>query len=250
MEINQLQMKKPRILCLHGYGDSGKILEKTLGKWPEFVLEKMDLVYIDAPFAADPSSFIERFDSPHYMWFQAFHHDHDQFNKSFDEAISYIEEQMIKLGPFDGVLGVSQGGSVTSTLPGMQKQGVALTKVPKIKFVIIISGAKLGGLLFPSSPQLAKNAFSTPIDIPSLHIVGEKDELVLPQYQFELMESFVRPTLLYHHGGHGVPDPLDDNGVKTEGGDQSQESSSSEFELTTLPQFLRFKVRIPSRGRI
>ncbi|CAI9109040.1 OLC1v1008777C1 [Oldenlandia corymbosa var. corymbosa] len=144
--------KKPRILCLHGYGGSGQILEKMLKKWPEFVLTKMDLVYIDAPIVADKSSLIGRFDPPYFEWYKAFDHDLDQVNKSFDEAISDIEEQMIKLGPFDGVLGVSQGGGITGTLPGMQKQGVALTKVPKIKCVIIISGAKLGGLLFPSSP--------------------------------------------------------------------------------------------------
>ncbi|CAI9111113.1 OLC1v1011252C1 [Oldenlandia corymbosa var. corymbosa] len=201
---SQFSQKKPRILCLHGHGASAKFLENLeMKRWPEFVLEEMDLVYIDAPFVIDPSRHIE-YDPPYYTWYKI------EDDQSFEKAVAYIEEQMIKLGPFDGVLGVSQGGGVTATLPGMQRQGVALTKVPRIKFVIIISGPKLGATTLPC-PELAKNAFSSPLDIPSLHIIGERDKL--KEDQFKLLESFVNPTLLYHHEGHGVPH-LDDNGVK------------------------------------
>lgn len=56
-------------------------------------------------------------------------------------------------------------------MPGMQLDGVALTKVPKIKCVIIMSGAKFGGSNF-GSPKLAANAFSSPLKCPSLHIIG------------------------------------------------------------------------------
>ena len=50
-------------------------------------------------------------------------------------------------------------------------QGVSLTKVPKIKFLIIISGDKFGGAKF-GMPKLATNAFSSPIECPSLHLIG------------------------------------------------------------------------------
>lgn len=46
-------------------------------------------------------------------------------------------------------------------------QGLALTKVPKIKFLIIISGAKL------KNEALAEKAFSSAISIPSLHFLGK-----------------------------------------------------------------------------
>lgn len=45
-------------------------------------------------------------------------------------------------------------------------QGMALTKVPKIKFLIIIGGAKL------KNPLLAEKAFDSPIQCPSLHFLG------------------------------------------------------------------------------
>lgn len=53
----------------------------------------------------------------------------------------------------------------------MQVHGVGLTKVPKIKFLMIISGAKFGGSKF-GMPKLAANAFSASIDCPSLHFIG------------------------------------------------------------------------------
>ncbi|KAG5529501.1 hypothetical protein RHGRI_030032 [Rhododendron griersonianum] len=92
---------------------------------------------------------------------------------NFEECLHYIEDFMIKHGPFDGLMGFSQGGILSAALPGMQSDGVALTKVPKIKYLIIMSGGKLGGTGSKfSTPKLAANAFSTPVQCPSLHIIG------------------------------------------------------------------------------
>lgn len=45
-------------------------------------------------------------------------------------------------------------------------QGIALKKVPKLKFIIIIGGAKFRG------PSVAENAYSSPVSCPSLHFLG------------------------------------------------------------------------------
>lgn len=45
-------------------------------------------------------------------------------------------------------------------------QGMALTKVPEIKFLVIIGGAKF------KTTYVAENAYSTPISCPSLHFLG------------------------------------------------------------------------------
>ncbi|XP_076920855.1 uncharacterized protein LOC143582102 [Bidens hawaiensis] len=92
----------------------------------------------------------------------------------------------------------------------MQEHGACLTKVEKIEHVIIISGAKLGGIAF-SAPKLAETAFSSPINIPSLHIFGETD-IARPNAP-ELVEAYVDPLVIYHHGGHEVP-KLDEDGLK------------------------------------
>ncbi|XP_076920856.1 uncharacterized protein LOC143582107 [Bidens hawaiensis] len=128
----------------------------------------------------------------------------------FDKSIAYIEDHMIELGPFDGVFGVSQGAIIGGALPGMQEHGACFTKVEKIKHVILISGGKLGSMSFPA-PKITETAFSSPINIPSLHIFGEND--FAKQTAVELMEAYVDPLVFYHHGGHGVQ-KLDEEGLK------------------------------------
>ncbi|XP_057491896.1 uncharacterized protein LOC130777506 [Actinidia eriantha] len=208
MEI-QIQ-RKPRFLCLHGFRTSADILEKQLRRWPEVVLGRLDLVFLDAPYPARGKSDVEGFyDPPYYEWFQ-FSQDYAEFY-NFEECLAFIEDYMVKHGPFDGLLGFSQGAILSAALPGMQKHGVALTKVPKIKFVIILAGGKFGGCLF-GMPKLASNAFSSPVKSPSLHIIGEADFLKEPGT--ELLEAFEEPFVIYHPKGHTIA-RLDEKGLKT-----------------------------------
>ncbi|MED6141012.1 hypothetical protein PIB30_099138 [Stylosanthes scabra] len=125
-------IKKPRFLCLHGFRTSAEILKKQVHKWPQSVIKKLDLVFLDAPFPCQGKSDVEGiFDPPYYEWFQ--------FNK---------------------------GAILSAALPNLQEKGVALTKVPKVKFLIIIGGAKF------RSPWVAEKAYSSPIRSPSLHFLG------------------------------------------------------------------------------
>ncbi|KAG8373418.1 hypothetical protein BUALT_Bualt11G0022200 [Buddleja alternifolia] len=82
-EENEIR-RKPRILCLHGFRTSGKILEKLIFRWPENVAGELDLVFPDAPFAAQGKSDVEGiFDPPYFEWFQS------------DQAA--IEDQTVKM---------------------------------------------------------------------------------------------------------------------------------------------------------
>lgn len=187
---------KPRFLCLHGFRTSGEILKKQVEKWPQSVLEMMDLVFVDAPFPSLGKSDVQGiFDPPYYEWFQ-FNKEFTEY-KNFDECLAYIEECMIKYGPIDGLLGFSQGAILSAALPGLQSKGVALTKVPKIKFLIIVGGAKF------REPSVAEKAYSSPIQCPSLHFLGETD--FLKQYGIELLDSFVDPLVINHPKGHTIP---------------------------------------------
>ena len=70
--MNRQIVRKPRFLCLHGFRDRGKILQTELRRWPESVLEKMDLVFVNAPFPAEGKcSLAEKYDPPYYEWFQS-----------------------------------------------------------------------------------------------------------------------------------------------------------------------------------
>lgn len=64
-------LRKPRVLCLHGFRTSGEILKKQVEKWPESVLNNLELVFPDGPFPAQGKSDVEGvFDPPYYEWFQ------------------------------------------------------------------------------------------------------------------------------------------------------------------------------------
>ncbi|EPS65400.1 hypothetical protein M569_09376, partial [Genlisea aurea] len=189
--------KKLKLLCLHGFRTSALIMKTQITtKWPESILQKLDLVYADGPFPARGKSDVEGiFDPPYYEWFQ--------FNKEFSEyqnmdaCLEYIEEFMIKNGPFDGLLGFSQGAILSAALPGLQSRGLALTKVGKIKVVVIIGGAKF------RDPSLSQPAYSSPIHCPSVHFLGDQD--FLKEYGIELVGSYVNPLIIKHPKGHTIP---------------------------------------------
>lgn len=196
-------LKKPRFLCLHGFRTSAEIMKKQMGKWPELVLDKLDLVYLDAPFPAEGKSDVEGiFEPPYYEWFQ-FNKEFTEYT-NFDECLRYIEDFMIKHGPFDGLLGFSQGAILSAGLPGLQAEGLALKKVPKIKFLLIIGGAKF------KSPSVAEKAYASPIECPSLHFLGETD--FLKPYGIELIACCSDPVTVHHPKGHTVP-RLDDKSL-------------------------------------
>ncbi|XVF15269.1 hypothetical protein REPUB_Repub09cG0136500 [Reevesia pubescens] len=193
--------RKPRILCLHGFRTSAEILKKVVLQWPATVLEKLDLVFLDGPYPAQGKSGAEGiFYPPYYEWFQT-NEDFSEFT-NFEECLAYIEDYMTKNGPFDGFLGFSQGAVLSAALPGMQRDGVALTKVPKIKFMIIISAGGFEGAKF-GNRKLTETAFSSPLACPSLHFIGETD-FMKPE-SIVLLEYFVDPTVINHPEGHTVP---------------------------------------------
>lgn len=188
--------RKPRFLCLHGFRTSGQILKKQVDKWPESVRQKLDLVFVDAPIPSQGKSDVEGiFDPPYYEWFQ-FNQEFTTYT-NFDECLEYIEECMIKHGPIDGLLGFSQGAILSAALPGLQTQGIALTKVPKVKFLIIIGGAKL------KAESWAGKAYASPIECPSVHFLG-KDDFLKPHGE-DLLKSVVEPFVIHHPKGHTVP---------------------------------------------
>lgn len=198
-------VRKPRVLCLHGFRTSGEILKKQIGKWPQQVLDNLDLVFPNGAHPAQGKSDVEGiFDPPYYEWFQ-FNKEFTEYT-NFDKCLAYIEDYMIKHGPFDGLLGFSQGAILSAGLAGMQAKGVALTKVPKIKFLIIVGGAMF------RAPSVAENAYSSPIRCPSLHFLGETD--FLKPYGLELLEKCVDPFVIHHPKGHTIP-RLDEKGLKT-----------------------------------
>eukprot|EP01018_Ginkgo_biloba_P024507 Gb_17551 [translate_table: standard] len=202
---NAMRMKL-RVLCLHGSRTSGLILKKQLSKWDKSVLDRLDMVFVDGPIPTKEKSLVEGFyEPPYYKWFE---YDEETMTKYryLDEAIVFVEECLLKHGPFHGILGFSQGAILGAGLVGFQQKGLALTNVPRIQFLISISGGRF------KEPNLKEAAFSRVIDCPSIHILGAKDPY--RDLGEQMLESFKDSIAIWHSKGHIVP-KLDKEGIKT-----------------------------------
>ncbi|MQM11565.1 hypothetical protein Taro_044472 [Colocasia esculenta] len=84
-------------------------------------------------------------------------------------------------------------------------QGKILQQHPPMKLFVSISGSKL------RDPNICDVAYREPIQVSSVHLIGEKDWLKQPGE--ELAAAFDNPLVLRHPKGHTVP-RLDETAVK------------------------------------
>ncbi|KAH0362597.1 hypothetical protein KCU65_g7908, partial [Aureobasidium melanogenum] len=149
-----------------------------------------------------------------------------------DVSLSSIVETIYTQGPFDGIIGFSQGAALAAmvasllehgrkdafdkaeALGGMPYPAAFITGAgivqPPLKFVIAMSGfAGVGVPLY--------QAFYHPqIMTPTLHVLGENDDFIKPAMSQKLVNCFVDPRVLHHAGGHVVPQADHLEGVKIE----------------------------------
>ncbi|KAL8763351.1 MAG: hypothetical protein Q9184_000822 [Pyrenodesmia sp. 2 TL-2023] len=118
------------------------------------------------------------------------------------QACDYVEQQVEQHvdGPFDGVLGFSEGASVAASL---MLRRAAQSKVPMFKFAIFCCAVMTfrfdgkGAILADERPER--------INVPTLHIVGARDPAHLSSMT---LYHLCDPQLaaLYDHGkGHTIP---------------------------------------------
>ncbi|XP_007904384.2 esterase OVCA2 isoform X1 [Callorhinchus milii] len=115
--------------------------------------------------------------------------------KGLDESLETVSKAMVELGPFDGVIGFSQGAALVSMICTLKQKGD-----PRFyfDFAILIAG-------FKSRSKLHADFYKEPISLPSLHVFGDTDRVIAGEMSQELSTLFVDPVILTHPGGHFVP---------------------------------------------
>lgn len=227
-----------RSRSLTGFTQSGekfhaktRALEKALIK----TFPGTELVYTTAPieltqqdlpdgkeFAADTSDP----SSKNWAWWQARQPHSAPFHEyvGLDRGLEHIASILEKDGPFDGVVGFSQGAAaaaMTASLlePGRQEAfahaeknagGMAFPSAfarlshPPLRFMVSYSGF---ASTFPGYAAFYKPLIATP----SLHFLGTLDTVLEESWARALLHSCehrsARPdeTLVVHPGGHSVP---------------------------------------------
>lgn len=150
---------KQKVLCLHGWRTNGEILSMQMAALQANTT--MDCVYIDAPFPGrgDPDKGIALFypDRPYYEWFyRAKKSDANESSTSnlkasdiyenLEESIKFLKNHIESNGPYDGILGFSQGASMVTRLVRIQEDTMkseldsSVSLKHLFKFVILIGG--------------------------------------------------------------------------------------------------------------
>ena len=197
-------MKRLRILCLHGYHGTGAVLRRQMAPWVEQLSSLAEFVYVDAPSLA----------AGDFGWWHAVDSEQDDARedpgvegahrhyKGWARTRAAIVRAFAEQGPFDGVLGFSQGAALAGLLVGLRAPDAHPTadRPLRFDFAIVVSG------FAGSDRELARlydrrDAYA----LPSLHVVGRSDGIVSPFDSRALAGRFAAPVIVEHGGGHVVP---------------------------------------------
>lgn len=120
---------KFKVLCLHGYRQNADSFKSKLGSFRKFVNKYAEFTFITAPHQAPPLNETEDEDTSQKSWW--FNKDDGTFkgtNESgpaigFEESLKLVEKIWEEKGPFQGLLGFSQGACFVGLLCGLRLKG-------------------------------------------------------------------------------------------------------------------------------
>lgn len=201
--------RKPRILCLHGKFQSGYIFSNKIAGARRKIEREYELHFLDGPILLETNSDKEDdgYDNdtavvpderlaPRSWWLRSEDGKHTLVREAFD----YIM-QRTEIDQYDALIGFSQGGTLATAL--------ALSGLfPNLR-AVCTAGAPYITEAFEVASELC-NSNSAPtltngLDIPKLHLAGERDDLVAVASTRELCQRGGNGTLILHDQGHLFP---------------------------------------------
>ncbi|KAF2192577.1 dihydrofolate reductase [Zopfia rhizophila CBS 207.26] len=241
--------KHLKILMLHGFTQSGPLfhaktraLEKNLQKaFPagislHYPTAPIRLEPADVPFAVNLSTNAEaknggsaekEEETDAWAWWRRKGEGKSYTYEGIERGLEHIASILKSEGPFDGVIGFSQGGAcaamVASLLEPRRREGfeavyprggmrypesfeadtgyVEETIHPPIKFAVSYSGFAARGV------ELYKGFYEPQIKTPMLHFLGTLDAVVEEKRSLALAEACEnsKGRVIYHPGGHFLP---------------------------------------------
>ncbi|XP_030756803.1 esterase AGAP003155 [Sitophilus oryzae] len=203
--------QKLKILVLHGYRQNAEVFKMKTGSFRKLVHSRAQFNYVTAPHkvllvdnldALEDREVGQAQDEEQYGWF--FNRDDMTYRGirnggpaiGFEDSVNFIEQVFERDGPFDGVVGFSQGACFLGLLCHLQQVG--LTNHIKFNFAIMFSGFKS-----QSWPHL--KYYQDEITLPSMHIYGTSDKIIPTEMSEALSLCFKDPVVVVHDGGHYVP---------------------------------------------
>ncbi|RWS02840.1 hypothetical protein B4U79_07091 [Dinothrombium tinctorium] len=182
-----------KILCLHGYRQNANSFRQKTGGFRKMLKNHAEFVFIDAPHSVpigDQNP--EGCDEFKSWWFSE--QDPNAFYSKKHSSICIGFEESLK-GPFDGLLGFSQGGAMVALIAALIQQ----QKFDhKFKFTILFAA-------FQSENTAHEKLYTQAIEIPTLFVIGQSDTVIPKELSEKLVSCFPYAEIIYHIGGHCVP---------------------------------------------
>ncbi len=182
-----------KVLCLHGYNQNTEIFNKTFASFKNRYKNTMDFDIINAPNKITDNT---------YGWY--YYNENDKINVNWadyfntindpakllglDASVNLIKEYLKKNPDVEYIIGFSQGSAFLSYLC---YQNI----IPSDKKLIFISG------FWP----LTHDTLSKPLEYQTLHIMGEKDEIIPIKENKHLASIFANYKEIIHKGKHTIP---------------------------------------------
>ncbi|XP_037126218.1 esterase OVCA2 [Syngnathus acus] len=198
-------MAPVRVLCVHGYRQNGASFREKTGALRKLLKNKAELVYVNAPHLLVQGEEGDGTDGNRYArgwWFS------DPVARTFsaqqpcergaglDESVAALRQAVRRDGPFDGVLGFSQGAALVAMLCALQESNAEPDFA--FRFAILVAA-------FRSACAQHLGFYSSPLQMPSMHVFGLEDGVIPADMSRDLLSVFREPYVLTHTGGHFVP---------------------------------------------
>jgi len=201
-DLSGLTEKPLKVLCLHGYRQNDVSFRQKLGAFRKFLGKFVEFTFITAPHHVLPMSHDDINQDGRGWWFSRENdyfksNDETDCDKGFDTSLELIEKTFQEAGPFDGVLGFSQGAALASLLCLMRERG-QLTY--DFQFAIMVASFKS----LSSKHKQWYGDDAKKVTIPTLHVIGHNDQVIRKGVSELLLPLFEDPTVMYHSGGHYV----------------------------------------------
>ena len=211
---------KLRVLCLHSFRTSASILRQQfeIAGWEaEGTLGDLcDFTFVDSPHpssGAIPPDVSGFFEPPYYEWWNATTVDGALEYVGLEQSLANVQYFVEANGPYDGVLGFSQGATLTGMMAAM---GAAENRGPfaaaagagagSVPFAMLVSGMLARTEGAKATYAAAAAAAAGGATTPSLHIIGEADRVMPPVMSERAAAAFFSdPVIVRHERGHVVP---------------------------------------------
>ncbi|XP_050383340.1 rhodanese-like domain-containing protein 6 isoform X2 [Argentina anserina] len=133
---------------------------------------------------------------------------YQQQTAGFDESLAYIKTVFAQEGPFDGLLGFSQGAAMAAAVAFTQQTQTTPSKTVEMQFRFVILCSGFGIKLLKQ--QFDEERMTKKCHCPSLHIFGKdhgKDRQIAKQESRELASLFDEgcSIVIEHDSGHIIP---------------------------------------------